>query len=191
MATRAALRVVENPRRAGRGEVGGDRAAGPQLGARGNRAELLCVAQEGGLRGRGIERDGDVFVDDAPGRLVARVGDGHADPAASRRFTGLGVDQALEAVHDGEVAADVDRQVAHFGAEARRKEIEHGLPRAAIGGGAAMLMRRDSIEEEDVRRVVLHQSIKVAGAKGDAPLIDELPNLGLVGGGVGRGHGQG
>jgi hypothetical protein len=43
-----------------------------------------------------------------------------------------------------------------------------------------VLIGRDGIEEEQVRRVVLHQSLQITGTEGVAPVLDQVSNLVLV-----------
>src|SRR5687767_14351458 len=62
----------------------------------------------------------------------------------------------------------------------RREKGKHCLPRLAVRVGAAMLMRRDRIVEHDVRRVVLHESVEVAGTEGFFPLVDQSADFEFV-----------
>ena len=63
------------------------------------------LSNGGSLSGHGIEWDRDVFVDYAPGALLALVADGDADPSGCGSFVCVGVDQAREAMRNGQIAA--------------------------------------------------------------------------------------
>lgn len=119
-------------------------------------------------------------MDDAPSAMLAFVADGDSDPTAGRGFTGVGVDEPLEAVHHREIAAGLDGHVARLGSKSRWEEIEHGFPSAAVCLGAAVLVRRDGVEEDDIRCIVLQEGIEISGAQGALPLVDQLEDFQFV-----------
>jgi hypothetical protein len=61
----------------------------------------VWAARDDGFSRHWVEGCGDVFVDYAPGGLVALVADGDADPACGCGFACVGIDEAGEAVRKG------------------------------------------------------------------------------------------
>jgi hypothetical protein len=113
------------------------------------------LSHGGGLSGHGIDGDRDVFVDYSPGALLALVADGNADPPGCASFVCVGVDQAGEAVRNGQIATGRDFEVALFDADARRAMRKHLFPCAAVGGHTSVLIGRYGVEVKHVRRIAL------------------------------------
>ena len=79
-----------------------------------------------------------------------------------------------------QIAADGEAEVSHLGLERVREVWQARLPRPSPGICPVGLERRFHVEDDDLRRIVVHQSIQVLRADGAHLIDDELPKLSFV-----------
>src|SRR5690606_3125060 len=119
-------------------------------------------------------------MSDAPTLRVSAEAGGHAHPSGAARVVGWLRDEVVHPMHEGDVAIDLDHEVAMLRSKLLRKMREYLLPQPAHRVRPDRAMRGNGVIENGFGRIGRHGCRRILRLDRTGPICDQRANFRFV-----------